>query len=134
MSTLQIDDKTFVIGRLTARQQFHVARRLAPVIAAIVRADGVTTENVMNSLSDVAVALSDIKDADADYIMDTCMGVVKYRDSTANTDFTLLVNKNMRYDWVDLPMMLRLTSAVVKENLAGFMSAVPSGLVQQATA
>lgn len=134
MSTVDIDGRTFVVGKLNARQQFHVARRLAPVIAAVIGGDGLSQDSIMNSMATVATSIADLKDVDADYIMDTCLGVVKFRDDEAGKDFPIMVGKSFRYDWVDLPLMMKLAAEVIKDNLAGFMSAVPSSSPEPATA
>ena len=61
---IEIQGKGFEIGRLNARQQFHIARRIAPVIVSLV------DDGVFNG-EKAAEALAELKDEDADYIFNT---------------------------------------------------------------
>lgn len=138
MADLEIGDKTFVIGRLSARQQFHVARRLAPLFAAMIgnggKSDlaGITGSQDID-LSKVASSIATLSDADCDYVLDTCLSVVKYRDTGAVCNVAL-PGGQLRYNWIDMQMMLRLSGAVVQDNLAGFMPTAPSGSSDAAVA
>lgn len=123
----EINGHSFEIGQLSVRNQFHVARRLAPVLAVIFSNGAITPETVMSSLSDVATSIADMRDADADYVMDACLSVVKFIDpSSNNAKFPIQVGKQFRYDWIDLPLAMKLVGEVIKNNLSSFMSAVPS--------
>ncbi|MDR6182043.1 phage tail assembly chaperone [Asaia bogorensis] len=131
MADIEIGEKAFITGRLSARQQFHVARRLAPLFAAMVgnggKSDlaGIASSGDVD-LSKVASSIANLSDADCDYVLDTCLSVVKYRDSGTVCNVAL-PGGQLRYDWIDMQMMLRLAGAVVQDNLAGFMPTAPSG-------
>lgn len=132
MADIEIGEKTFITGRLSARQQFHVARRLAPLFAAMV-GDGSKsglaglTESAGSAvdLAKVASSIANLSDTDCDYVLDTCLSVVKYRDNGTVCNVAL-PGGQLRYDWIDMQMMLRLAGAVVQDNLAGFMPTAPS--------
>ena len=69
MATEQVvDGETYRTGGLNAKQQFHVARRLAPIVAAMQ-----SGTNLFQALAD---EIAKLPEADMDYIMRTTMGVV----------------------------------------------------------
>jgi len=132
MAEIEIDGKQFITGRMSARQQFHVARRLAPLFAAMfpagkkvdVSAAADAAANV--DLTACAEAMARLSDADCDYVLDACLGVVKHREESG-TLFNISAQGNtLRYDWIDMNMMLRLAASVIQDNLQGFMGAARS--------
>lgn len=135
MQEVEINGRTFHIKKLGARQQFHLARRLAPIIAAFVAgasADDAAKGLAGIDLSKIGEELAGLSDANADYIMDTCLAAVTYRDDENKRDYPIQVRPGvMRYDWIELPEMLRLCVAVIQDNLGGFMAAAPSGLTEK---
>src|SRR5580765_7992926 len=69
MATEQtVEGEIYRTGMLNAKQQFHVARRLAPIVAAMQ-----SGENLFQAL---ATELAKLPEQDVDYIMRTTMGVV----------------------------------------------------------
>jgi len=128
MAEIEIDGKQFVTGRMSARQQFHVARRLAPLFAAMFPAGkkiDVSSAAEIN-LTACAEAMARLSDADCDYVLDACLGVVKHREESGSLFGIAVAGGKLRYDWIDMNMMLRLAASVVQDNLQGFMGAVPS--------
>lgn len=103
MATEQvIETETYRTGGLNAKQQFHVARRLAPIVAAM--------QSGTNLFQALATELAKLPEQDVDYIMRTTMGVVsrkqgdqwvrvwnpqadmpQFADMTAGTLLTLLI-------------------------------------------
>lgn len=106
MSQTTINDHLYEVGALNARQQFHLSRKLAPIIPKIVpvftrlapilvRLDNIakgepehlSAEEVdkrnqefmdlIASCSPIADALSAMSDADADYVIDLCLSKVQ---------------------------------------------------------
>lgn len=131
MEQVEINGRTYTIKRLPAMQQFHVARRLAPIMAAFI--DGIpSTSDVAGSLAGfdltkIGEEVASLSDKDAEYILNTCLSAVTYRDEENQRDFSVQVKPGiMRYDFIGLPEMLRLTGEVIKLNLGGFIPAAPS--------
>ena len=123
MSEAEINGKEFILGKMTPRIQFHVARRLAPIFAAMAKSGSLSLDNL--NFDALAEAIATLKDEDADYILDSCLAVVKHRDETGKV-YPIAIGKAFRYDWIDMPMMLRLAFEVIQENMSGFMPTVPS--------
>lgn len=139
MTEIELSGRIYHTGKLDARRQFHVARRLAPVIAAMADAagsiDDLKSVAASIDLEKIAGAVAALSDADADYIMDNCLSVVTYRDQEAQRDFKIMPRPGVvQFDFVGLPEMLRLAAAVIQENLAGFMPASDQGSSEPALA
>jgi hypothetical protein len=124
-------------GRLTAMQQFHVARRLAPVITrmAEVKFDQLgageegqrDVSGMLKLMQPLADALGQLSDADSEYVINACMAVVQRKQGEA---WAFVWNKGAgraMFDDIDLPVLLQLTVRVLMENLSGFMPARAPG-------
>ncbi len=131
MEEIEIKGRTYTIKKLPVMQQFHVMRRMAPILAAFV--DGIPSgADIANSmasfdLTKIGEEIAALSDKDSEYILNTCLGAVLYRDPEAERDFKIQVRPGvMAYEFIELPEILQLTGAVIKLNLSGFMAAVPS--------
>jgi hypothetical protein len=140
----ELDGNAYRMGRLTAKQQFHVSRRIAPLlppllpvflqIARDAGGDKLTlAAAVAPLLQPLASALSDLKDEDAERVMDTCLSVVQRRADGGN--YTAVWNQAagmaMFADMEDLAKLLPLVVRVIVDSLgpfiSGFLTALPPG-------
>lgn len=139
MTTDEFDlgGQKYKTARLTAMQQFHVARRLAPVITSLSEVDfsalrdpqegGEGSGRALRLMKPIADALHNLSDQDSEYVINVCMGVV-YRGQPAATGtvwaaaWSKAAGKPMFED-IDLTVMLQLTVRVLMENLSGFLPA-----------
>jgi hypothetical protein len=145
-SEQEIGGLTYRIGKLNAKQQFHVARRLAPVIAELSAESNLVMEQMKqpnNSVSGfmaeaaqgdvspamvrlytaISKAIRNLSDEDCDYVIRTCMSVVTRRSGEL---FQPVWNKQAdqpQFEDLSLPTLLMLTITVITDNLGGFMNA-----------
>ncbi len=133
MIEFTIADHQYQAGKLSARRQFHVSRRLAPlmapVIPAFVRAvkDGQSLRDpeVLEMLvGPIAEGLSKMADADAEYVIDECLGVVR-RYVPEHKHWAAIWNPGaglpMFDDLNDLALVLRIVMRVVQDSLGPFI-------------
>lgn len=84
---IDLNGNRYSIGKLSAKQQFHISRRIAPILPTLIPvfvrlASGtrVVSEDP-GGLADVLQPLADglaaMKDEDAEYVLDTCLQVVQ---------------------------------------------------------
>ena len=147
---LEIKGQPHRTGRLNARQQFHVTRRLAPVMiarmqgiaamAAIVgasarpAADAVEPEGqpplsgdaLIAGFMPIANAIKALSDEEADYVITTCLSVCS-KLVNGQAAPVQAPNGRLMFDDMDMAGMLKLVQAVVKENCESFFDD-PSGL------
>ncbi len=122
MSEFEINDVKYRADKLDAMQQFHVARRIAPVIAVV--------PNVLKSIKGDIGALQPLleivgkmPDDDVNYIISECMSVVYRLDGPGYVRvWTRGTNKPMFAD-MDMTVLLRIVFQVVSDNLLPFMNA-----------
>jgi hypothetical protein len=98
MPEVAIHDQVYLVGKMNARKQFHVVRRLTPMIKHLTplfsRANQTLIENedgtmvpvvggisIFEGLSAVSDTIAEISDSDADYVIDTCLDSVKFRSN-----------------------------------------------------
>lgn len=120
------------VGRLPARQQFHVVRRLAGALSGLgglVPKGGALPkpEELMQSgdlLEKLLKALSDLDDATVDYVVDTCLAVVERKDKSGGW-VKVVAGSRLMFEDMDMLTMLTLVAKVIQGNLSGFFDALP---------
>lgn len=147
MDTLiTIGTQEYRVGKLSPMKQFHVARRIAPLLAALggaalsapkdiaaieqsdASADDAAEDSALGAiqhfLQSLAPALASMSDEESEYIINTCLAVVKRKQ---NTSFAPVIASNGRlmFEDIALPDMMQLTVAVIQENLGSFFPDAP---------
>ena len=148
MRDVELGGIHYQIGKLDAFKQFHVARRLAPILATVASAaanipeserptpetDEAAAERWFGKMAAPLVeAFSSMNDETADYILLTCLTAVG-RDAGKGTWAPVLSRqRTLMYQDIDMGTMVQLTVAVIQENLAGFFSSLQAGSLGAAT-
>ena len=152
---IELNGAQYSIGRLTAKQQLHVSRRIAPVIPAMIpaflklaaklKAAGGAEASTSSAekakrlleadLSDLgealqpfADALAALNDADADYVFDNCLSAVQRRQETGWARVVSLEQKTMMFQDMDLGVILPLVVQVIVANLGPFIQGLLTSL------
>lgn len=130
MSEVIIGENTYVIGKLNAMKQFHLSRRLLPIlqklIPAFVAFQGVDVAKqdftkMASAMGPAVEALSEMSDADSEYVVSLCLSVVKKRnDKLMVPVWNDKLNAPMFED-MGLQEMLQLTWEVIGANLGSFI-------------
>lgn len=139
MSTdVTVGGQTYRVGRLDAMKQFHVARKLAPVITSLGGSSTMAVKAIKNGenpgdfemvlLKPVMDALASMPEADCEFILGTCLAAVQ-RKSEGGTGWTPIWNaaaKRLQFEDIGVTGMLEITAAVLRSNLGNFFPAAPS--------
>ncbi|WP_343724939.1 phage tail assembly chaperone [Herbaspirillum huttiense] len=128
MSEIKIGDHTYRIGRLDARKQFHVARRLAPVLAGLSGGAAKAGASLVAQLMPIADALSKMADEDVDYVLDSCLAVCQRAQQGGQFAAVTVPSGGLMFQDIDMAQMIQLTVAVIQGNMAGFFAAAPADL------
>jgi hypothetical protein len=128
---VEINGQSYRIGRLDAKKQFHVARRLAPLLAGLGGALKPEAKGFAELVSPIAEALAKMSDEDTDYVLDTCLMVVQ-RQQGEGWQNVMVKGGGLMFQDIDLPTMLRLAVAVIQQNLGSFFPGGPSTLTAAA--
>ncbi|WP_427183528.1 phage tail assembly chaperone [Bordetella bronchialis] len=130
-------------GRLSAMQQFHVARRVAPALTGLVSAFGAikqdaaaggaeqdaaaAREEFAKAVGPLANAIAQMSDADAEYVLGTCLAVVS-RQTDPTTWAPVWREGRLVFDDIDLSTMIQLAAKVIQDNLGNIFGALPAKL------
>lgn len=129
MTTVKIKGVDYRIGKLNAITQFHVTRRIAPVMAAMgitmamlkpIKDKEPTFDDFAPVLGPVTEMMSRMSDADCNYVIFNCLAVVQ-RDQGENRFAPICTGQQLMFEDIDMLAMLRITFEVIRENLSGFL-------------
>lgn len=141
MNNRQIGGHEYMIGQLNAMDQFHVSRRLAPVLPTImpilttVHKSGLAEKldvggvaalldedltRLTNDLMPLADALATMSDENAEYIIVKCLSVVRRKTEAGAA--VMARGGSLVFDDMTMGDMLPLVVAVIQGSLGGFIS------------
>lgn len=149
MKTIQVKGETYQIARLTPWDAFHVMRRVSPALVGI----GPQILGMANAESEeqrafqflqaafgesgfrFAQILSALPDSDLDYAATVCLGVVKIQQGPAWAPVVAAGygKPQPMFPHLKLPVLLRLVTEVLKEELSDFLDASRSSEPGQTT-
>lgn len=115
---VEVGGHKYRIGRMDARKQFHVARRLSPLLAGM-GGLGDKSAGFAAALAPLTEALSSMSDEDVDYVLDACLGVC-HRLQQDGRPAPVMTRSGLMFDDIDMAQMIQLAVKVIKENLGGF--------------
>ena len=123
-----INGNEYNTGRLSAFEQLHIARRLAPALANLFTifstaptvSEGESVEDAILSLATgpLADTFAKMSDTDVDYIVNTCLGVCE-RQQDKGFD-KVMRGGTLMFHNLELDELLGLTFTVIQENLGRF--------------
>ncbi|MBB3004360.1 hypothetical protein FHX57_006742 [Paraburkholderia tropica] len=116
---VEVGGQKYRIGRIDARKQFHVARRLAPLLAGMssVADKSAGFAAFLGPLTD---ALSGMSDDDVDYVLDVCLGVCQRMQPNGQGAPVIARGGGLMFEDIDMGQMIQLAVKVIQENLGGF--------------
>lgn len=124
---VEIEGQRYVIGKMNAMTQFHVARKLAPVLSAM----GVSASQIGDKQTDLGAMLGPIMDvvatmddATVEFIINNCLAVVRRIDGE-RAQVVRSSSGQMMYADIEMTTMVRLAVEVIKDNLGGFFGQPP---------
>ncbi len=136
MNEASINGHDYKFGQIPALAQFHIVRRLAPVIGELLAAIGpsfkggksdVTEGEMLKALGPITIALSKLSDEEANYIL---FGLLKpvTRKQVGGGWASISTGETMMFEDIDMKVMVQLSVKSFMRNLGGFINALPSGL------
>jgi hypothetical protein len=127
MEPVTVKGASYSVGRLSAKKQFAVSRRLGPFlgdvmpnIKQLIHGKGDIIDRCIELIPTIADTLANMKDEDCDFIIDTCLAVVKRQQPGGWQNVTTPTGVLMFPEDIDMMVMLQLTAEVVSVNLLPF--------------
>lgn len=128
---LELDGHTYRVSKLDARAQFHIVRRLAPVLGELAPAlQG--GKGGLDALPPIATAVAKLSDADADYCIFGLLKVVSRKQPNGLGWGPVSTENLLMYDDIGMTQMLKLAWEALTFNMSGFFAALPSDLKEAA--
>jgi hypothetical protein len=143
VSEATVNGSLYRIHKMDVLRQFHVARRLAPVLSGVIealKAAGLDPVKLAADEAPVAVdpfamveplsaVLAKVSDEDAEYIIGACLQcVMRAQPSGTGYAAVWVPRGGLMFHDMQLPEMLQLVWKVLESNLIGFFSGRGSAL------
>lgn len=133
-----IGGKQFKLSKMDAFKQFHIVRRVGPILAELVPAlgnskklqnlDNASEEDKFDAIAKFAgpvmSGLSKLSDADADLVLHGLLSSVEIQQPMGGWARVSQNNMLMMQD-LELPILLQIAGRAFMFNLSGFFSALP---------
>lgn len=147
MTEFELQGNQYRAGKLDAFAQLHVSRRIAPLIPTLVPVfvrvmnGGLTKDpaGLAEIIKPFADGLAGMEDQAAEFVISTCLSVVKRKASGNN--WAPVWNQSAKacmFDDIDLGVMIPLTVRVIQDSLGpfirGMLTSQTPALVDQAAA
>lgn len=142
MAEFEINGITYRIGKMTVFQQFHLERKVAPLIPKLVpvflKLQGATqpeTDNpltgdlasTVDMLSPFMEAIAGMDDAQAEFILGTSLSVVSRKQGDTWSPVWSGRGNVAMFDDIDMNDMLKMTYRVILEALGPFIKGMLTG-------
>ena len=115
---MEINGKEYRLATLNAMTQFHVSRRIMPILASMAGEGDMMTK--------ILRAVSELSDEDSEYVIGKCLtGCLRKRDD--DKGWTKIYNNGQfLFDDIKLGEIIKLTMATLEENLSDFFTGLRS--------
>lgn len=127
----ELNGFTYKVGRIDARQQFHIVRRLAPVIGKIIPSVQGGTGGHEQAFTSMAEAIAGLSDSDADYCIFGLLKAISRKQDKGLGWGAICVGESLQYNDITMPDMLQLAWKSLSFNLSSFFAALPSDLQER---
>lgn len=130
MVEFEINGQTYRATRLDAFRQFHVSRRIAPIIPTLIPVfvklarEGSLSEDI-SGLSELLVPFADgianMSDEVSEYVLANCLSVVQRKNGTNWASVWNANAKACMFDDMDLGVLMQLVIKVIQDSLGPFI-------------
>lgn len=132
---LTVAGAEYRVGKMSALEQFHVTRRLGPMLVVAGVSVEMLSRGMKAELDDlVAMAgpvmeiLSRMSDEDTNYVILTCLKTAHRRQGDAWAPVLAKDGRTLMFADMDMPTMVRIVIEVLKLNLGNFLTGLGDGL------
>lgn len=133
----EVQGVKFQLRKIDAMRQFHIVRRLGPILGEILPAakklkvddSGLTEdqkfEQIIDVIQPIMDGLSRLSDKDADYVLLNLLSAAEMHQAATNSWAQIVKGDHYMVNTLDLPTMLQVAGRAFAFNLAGFFSIAP---------
>lgn len=133
----QIGARSFKLNKIDAFKQFHIVRRLAPIITDLipilsqiknVKDEGLSQEEKLaefgRMLSPLTMGLSKLSDEDSDKVLKGLLSAVEIKQDQGNWS-KIVVDSQIMFTNLELPVLLMAAGRSFVFNMSGFFDVLP---------
>lgn len=121
---MKIGNHNYRAGRIDARKQFHIVRRMAPFLEGLakVKTSGAASleEAGLAALPEMAAVLARMDDETADYVLFGLLAPVRREQENGLGWAPVCSGNTMAFDDISMAQMLQLAGESLRENLGDF--------------
>lgn len=134
----EIKGVKFQLRKVHAMKQFHIVRRIAPLLGELIPALSLISKTAKADLSESAkldqfaeiakplfTGLGKLSDADSEKVLFGLLSAVDMKQSTGNWA-AVATDTMIMFDNLELPILLELAGKAFAFNLSGFFAVLPS--------
>lgn len=133
----EIGSRKFKLNKIDTFKQFHIVRRLGPILGEIIpAAKGIagldetkmTEEQKFDFIAKLATPVMDgfskLSDKDADFVLLSLCSAVEMQQSLGNWA-RVATDAGLMFQDIELPLLLQIAGRAFMYNVAGFFSLMP---------
>lgn len=137
-NSFEAGGRKFKLGKIDAFRQFHIVRRIGPLLAELIPAlagmsvkklDGLSETEKLEEFGEVLQpvmnGLSKLSDADADYVLYRLLGAVEVHQSEFNVWSKVATDSGLMIQDMELPVLLQAAGRSLMYNMSGFFALLP---------
>jgi hypothetical protein len=133
-NNFEIGDRKFKVSKINAMKQFHIVRRIGPILGEMMPAiqkiakskeqlsQEEQLEHAAEFVTPIMNGLSRLSDKDADFVLFSLLAAVEINQDGAWSK--LVVNDNLMFDMLGLPVLLQAAGRAFMYNMTGFFGAL----------
>lgn len=130
MVEFELQGNTYSVGKMDAFKQFHVSRKIAPIVPTLIpifvklAKDKKLTDDLEAFsllLGPFAEGIAGMSDESSEYIIATCLAVVKRKQGDTWATIWNNNGKVCMFDDMDLGVIMQLVLRVVQDSLGPFI-------------
>lgn len=134
-NSFEAGGRKFKLGKIDAFRQFHIVRRMGPLLAELLPAmagiakskvDGLSETEKLEEFAKIAqpvmLGLSKLSDQDADYVLFRLLGAVEVHQEQFNIWSKVSSDTGIMMQDIDLPILLQAAGRAFVYNLSGFFA------------
>lgn len=135
MSEFHVAGHIYQTAKIPAMTQFHIARKLAPVLRSF---EGVLKSiggekngdeaDIFTTIDPFLTAIHDLSDDDSEYVINTCLGFVS-RKIDGGTGWAPVMGRGsgqVMFEDIGMMEMLTITYTVIMDQIGSFTVDLPS--------
>lgn len=135
---VMIQEIEFQISKLSAMKQFHITRRIAPLLSDLIPVAKSVNKNDIENMSEderldhvakvitpVMDGLSKLNDKDAEFVLYSLLSCVEMKQKEYGSWVKISNGDNLQIQNLELPLLLQVAGHAFMFNLKGFFGGLP---------